>query len=280
MKVLPFEIPKPEKSSLIYQEDVEFVFYDQLHQHKEIQLSFIKEGEGTLVVGDMISHYQKGDVLAIGPNLPHVFKSDKNVKKQSEMLTLFFTKNSFGEFFFSLDELKELKEFFLHIENGFKVISHKKQLENCFLQLKEASKLNRFVMLLTILKLMAKAKKQELSSFVYEKKYSKNEGKRMQEIMDYTMNHSSDFISLELIASVASMTKNAFCKYFKKRTNKTYFQFLNELRVENASKLLISKKDVSIAEIAYECGFTNLSNFNRQFKAVKKKTPSVFRKSS
>jgi len=74
------------------------------------------------------------------------------------------------------------------------------------------------------------------------------------------------------------MTKNAFCKYFKKRTNKTYVRFLNELRVEHASKLLMDKKEASIADIAYECGFKNLSNFNRQFRMIKECNPKKFKK--
>ena len=76
------------------------------------------------------------------------------------------------------------------------------------------------------------------------------------------------------VADVASMTRNAFCKYFKKRTNKTYVQFLNEIRVEQACKLLLSQTDMNIAEIAEQCGFRNMSNFNRQFKSIKKMTPS------
>lgn len=280
MKALPFQIPKPAKNLLIYQEDTEYVFYDQLHQHQEIQLSFIKEGEGTLVVGDMISQYKKGDIIAIGSNLPHVFKSETNSEKKSEMLSLFFTKESFGPQFFTLNELDETKKFFQSIDNGFKVLNKQKLISELFLTLKESSKLNRFIVFLKILAVMGTAKKQPLSLFVYEKKFSNNEGKRMQEIMDYTMNNYKNPISLETISSIASLTKNAFCKYFKKRTNKTYVQFLNELRIENASKLLVTKKDKSIADIAYECGFGNLSNFNRQFKAVKKSTPKQYRAAS
>jgi AraC-like DNA-binding protein len=100
----------------------------------------------------------------------------------------------------------------------------------------------------------------------------------MSAVMEYTMNNYHTQISLETIAMVAAMTKNAFCKYFKKRTNKTYFRFLNELRVENASKLLLSDMDLSIAEIADKSGFNNISNFNRQFKTVKHIVPSEYRK--
>ena len=278
MKVLPFEIPKPTKDTLIYQEDYEYVFYDKFHQHQEIQLSYIKEGEGTLIVGDTISNYQKGDILAIDGNLPHLFKSEQESDIKSHMLTLFFTRNGFGINFFQLEELQELNSFFNTIENGFKVLSHKKSLEQEFLALKKASKLERFTALLHILKLLTKAKKQSLSSYTYEKKYTANEGKRMRDVMGYTMNHYQENITLDTISDVASMTKNAFCKYFKKRTNKTYVHFLNELRIENACKLLISRKELSISDIAYQCGFGNVSNFNRQFKMMKSMTPSEYKR--
>lgn len=277
MKVLPFQIPKPTKDALIYQEDYEYIFYDKFHQHLEIQLSYILEGEGTLIIGDTISHYKKGDVLAIGSNLPHVFKSELSSDVKSHMLSLFFTKDGFGDAFFELEELSEVTSFFNRVENGFKVLSNANQLEQAFISLKNRSKLERFVTFLQILKIVSKAKKLALSSFVYEKNYSADEGKRMQDVMSYTMNHYDHNISLDSISEVASMTKNAFCKYFKKRTNKTYVQFLNELRVENASKLLLNKNELSISEVAYQCGFGNLSNFNRQFKTVKQKTPSQYR---
>jgi len=277
MKVLPFKIPKPEHHALIYQEDSELIFYDKFHQHGEIQDSFIKEGEGTLIVGDTINYYQKGDILVIGSNLPHVFKSDTSHNIKSHMLTLFFTKDAFGEAFFELEELKELKSFFKRTENGFKTASST-TLALLFSELKSSSKLNRFILLLNILKALSITKSLALSSFIYEKQYTDIEGKRMSAVMEFTMNNYSNNISLDTIAKVASMTKNAFCKYFKKRTNKTYFRFLNELRVENASKLLLVNNDYSIAEIADQSGFNNISNFNRQFKSVKHLAPSDYKK--
>jgi AraC-like DNA-binding protein len=277
MKVLPFQIPKPQYDALIYQEDYEYIFYDKFHQHKEIQVSFIAKGSGTLIVGDTINDYREGDVLVIGGNLPHVFKSDENREEKSLMLTLFFTKNAFGEHFFDLEELKGLRSFFKKAENGFKVVSGTALLKEAFLKLKRGSKLDRFIILLSILSKLSVVKTKVLSSFVYERKYSDVEGKRMRDVMEHTINNYQQHIALEEIATIAAMTKNAFCKYFKKRTNKTYFQFLSELRIENASRLLTQRNELSIAEIAYQCGFRNLSNFNRQFRAIKKKTPSKYR---
>ena len=276
MKVLPFVVPKPDKAGLIYQVDKVDVFYDKLHQHEEIQLSFIVEGSGTLVVGDTINNYSTGDVLVIGSNLPHVFKSDSMSLQKSHMLTLFFTKSSFGNSFFELEELKAIQQFFERSKYGFKLQSNLQEIQDSFLQLESASKLNQFVILLQLLNLIVDSDYTSLSSFVYDKKYSLVEGDRMRNVFEFTLNNYADNITLDQIARVANMTKTAFCKYFKKRTNITYIQFLNEFRVEKASKLLQEKSDYSIAEIAYISGFRNISNFNRVFKDCKGTTPSRF----
>ena len=142
--------------------------------------------------------------------------------------------------------------------------------------LKTKNKFERFVTLMSMLLVLTRCKYKSLSSYSYNKQYSDIEGKRMSAVMEYTMNNFKDKISLEDIAEISAMTKNAFCKYFKKRTNKTYFQFLNELRVEHACKLLLSGKELVVADVAEQSGFNNMSNFNRQFKLLKKTTPSRY----
>ncbi|MFD2528483.1 AraC family transcriptional regulator [Polaribacter marinaquae] len=280
MKVLPFKIPKPENNSLIYQEDIEVVFYDKLHQHDEIQISLIEKGKGTLLIGDSIYSYSDNDIIVIGSNLPHAFKSDKNTDETSKMMSLFFTESSFGDSFFKLKELSEVSHFFSKSLQGLKVETNKKVIIKAFKQLKEASKLNRFILFLEILKTVTISNSEPLSTFVYNKKYSDLEGKRMRNVFDYTIENARQKISLDDISKVANMTKNAFCKYFKKRTNKTYISFLTELRIENACKLLNTNTDLSINEIAFKSGFNNISNFNRQFKMKKGISPNVFRKTN
>ena len=280
MKVLPFKIPKPEQDAIAFQIDQDENFYDKLHQHEEIQLSLIVEGEGTLIVGDTINNYSPGEILVIGSHLPHVFKSDVLASNVSHMLTLFFSKSSFGPQFFELEELKELQRFFKRSSHGFKVTTKQKPIRELFFQLEEASKLNRFLILFQILKLISSANYKSLSSFVYDKKFTDNEGSRMRSVFEYTMNNFKSQITLDTVAEVANMTKNAFCKYFKKRTNKTYVRFLNELRIEHAGKLLVTNKELSIAEIAELSGYNNLSNFNRQFLTFKQQSPTEYRKSN
>lgn len=277
MKVLPFEIPKPNNDALIYQEDYELVFYDKLHQHHEIQISFLEKGNGTLFIGDSVTNYATGEIFIIGSNVPHAFKSEKSATEKSKMLSLFFTKESFGSDFFDLKEFESLQSFFEKSKYGFKVLSYKNELTDLFLQLKIASKIDRFLLLIQLLKIITQAEKQSLSNFVYQKKLTDNEGKKMRAVFEFTTNNAHQEIELKDVANIANMTKNAFCKYFKKRTNKTYFSFLTELRIENSCRLLRSEKEYSVAEIAHLSGFQNISNFNRKFKELKKTTPLKYR---
>ncbi|GGI55854.1 AraC family transcriptional regulator [Winogradskyella haliclonae] len=279
MKVLPFVIPKPDLSRLIYQVDDVPIFYDKLHQHEEIQISFIVQGSGKLFAGDAIQQYRQGDIIVIGSNLPHVFKTDNNGIKNSHMISLFFTSSSFGADFFQFPEFNTISRFFEEAKQGFKVISDTSGIKNYFNQLKNASKLNRFIILLQILEAISNSELEILSSLTYHKTYSANEGDRMRKIFEFTLDNYKDNITLNDIARIANMTKNAFCKYFKKRTNKTYIEFLNELRIQNASQLIINNNELSMAEAAELSGYNNISNFNRQFKKLKKQSPLEFRKS-
>jgi AraC-like DNA-binding protein len=277
MKVYPFKIPKPNNNALIYQEDIEVVFYDKLHQHDEIQISYIEKGNGTLLVGNSFTNYYTGNVFVFGSNVPHAFKSDTSKNETSKMLTLFFTKESFGTSFFKLEEFEEIESFFVNSLHGFQVTSQLTEIKEIFNKLKKATKLERFIILITLLKLLSNSDINLLSNYTYAKKLSDSEGKRMRKVFDYTLKNVDQKISLDEIANVANMTKNAFCKFFKKRTNKTYINYLTELRIENACKILKSNKDMAIIDVAFKSGFYNISNFNRRFKELKKMTPLTFR---
>ena len=176
-----------------------------------------------------------------------------------------------------MNELAEINYLFSKSQQGLNIKSNSTEIIKNFLKLKTVSKLERFILFLEILKMVSEATAIPLSTFVDTKKYSDTEGKRMRNVFDFTIENANQKISLEDIASIANMTKNSFCKYFKKRTNKTYISFLTELLIENACKLLKYDHDLSINEIAYKVGFNNISNFNRKFKEVKKVTPISYR---
>ncbi|MDX1759054.1 AraC-like DNA-binding protein [Arenibacter algicola] len=278
MKVLPFKIPKPKNEALIYQEDRQKIFYGQLHQHQEIQISLVVKGSGSFVVADTINEYQEGDILVIGEYLPHVFKSDSDKSDESIMCSLFFKKDSFGKHFFELTDMAETKEFFKGSEYGLKVLSKKQKITKQFNKLSHQNKIERVATLLKILNLISTAESTPLSSFVYKKRYTDDEGKRMNDVFEYAMEKFYEPITLEEIADKAHMNKNSFCRYFKKRTNKTFFQFLIEIRIENACKLITSSPDLSIAMISEQCGFGTIANFNRKFKEIKGLTPTDYRR--
>lgn len=276
MKVLPFKIPKPENATLIVQEDKGAMFYAKLHQHQEIQISLIKKGEGTFIIGDFVGEFNPGDIFVIGENLPHVFNNDET-REEVHMISLFFVKSSYGEHFFTLPEFKDLGLIFTHSALGFKLEPPTDKVARLMENLPCTTKLSRFIAFMEILRLMGEGKVTTLSSALHTKIYGEEEGKRMSDIFGFTLDHFDKAISLNQVAEIANMTPNAFCRYFKQRTNKTYINFLLDIRIGNACKLLTKKTDLSIAEIAYKSGFNNLTNFNRKFKSVKGLTPSQFR---
>ncbi|MBC5838409.1 AraC family transcriptional regulator [Flavobacterium muglaense] len=278
MKIFPFKIPKSGEEPLIYQEDIEIMFYDKLHQHEDIQISFIEKGEGAIFAGDTISNYKKGDILLIGSNLPHVFRSDVRENETSIMQTIFFTMNSFGQDFFTLSTFKSIQPFINSSKNGYILRNAPKKITKSFKKLKKVDNYERFILFLTIIKWLSNNEKEPLSHYLYEKKITDNESNRMQNVFEHVMANFHKNITLDEISSIASMTKNAFCRYFKVRTNKSFFQFLIEVRIERASKLLADDNELSVLEIAELCGFNNISNFNRKFKELKHTSPLQYKK--
>ncbi len=278
MKVLPFKIPKPDNITLFIKEYKDESFYEKLHQHKEIQISLVLHGEGTYIIGDCVGDFKLHDIFVVGENLPHVFKRDEAFEHNTSMVSIFFKKNSYGENFFELPEFERFTDFFNNLELGYKVDSGNEKLTKLLTDIQYESKYRQFTSFLEILNLIAKAKKRKLSSLINLKKYAGDEGKRMSDIFQYSMDNFHKEVSLHDVADIANMTPNAFCRYFKQRTNKTFVNFLIDIRIGNACKLLAKKNDLSITEISYKSGFNNLANFNRKFKAIKGITPSEYRK--
>ena len=278
MKIFPFKIPKPIDEHLLVQIDKEPIFYNRLHQHEEIQISHIINGTGKLLVGDSIHQFSEGDIYVIGSNLPHIFKSIP-AKKDAHMVTVFFTDTTFGVDFFKLPYFKDLHPFFLRASSGFKVISNQKNISEHIQKLTSQLNLERFVSFLNLLAQLSKVETEPLSKFIDSKNLSINEGERLQEIFDFVFKNFQQPISLVEMSKMAYMTPNAFCRFFKQRTNKTFFQFLIELRVEHACQLLSSNKELNINLVSDQSGFNSISNFNKKFKKIKGITPTQYRQS-
>ena len=116
-----------------------------------------------------------------------------------------------------------------------------------------------------------------LSSIGYNGKIQASDLHRLNDVLDYLMKNFRNEIKLEEIAETANMSPTSFCRYFKSRTNKTVFQFINEIRIGHAHKLLVETQ-YNMDQMCFESGFINVSSFFKQFKAITGKTPSKFRK--
>ncbi len=277
MKVLPFKIPKSGKQALIIQEDREALFYDKLHQHPEIQMSYILSGSGTLITGNTVSRFEPGQVLVFGGNLPHVFRSDTQPHTPSHMLTVFFNRESFGSAFFETEELRGFEPFFKLAQSGFRVKDRDFRFRKQF-KLLQDSNARRFLQFINLLYEIAEAPRELLSNFTENSRYTDTEGQRMSNVFDFCMRNFQERINLEDIAEVAVMSPTAFCRFFKERTNKTFSEFLTSLRIEHACQLLRTPENSDpIAEIAYSCGFNSVSNFNRYFKKQKGMSPRSYK---
>ncbi len=282
MKALPFKIPKTEQTSFHTQIDLEAYFYDTLHQHPEIQVTLIEESHGTLIYGDYLGSFQPGDVFVIGPNAPHVFRNDSSYYKSNSQvhakaLTFFFDRDTLGAPFLELPEAKDLVNFIDQSGRGLKLTGEGLEpLRQSIRSLFNQVGLDRIISLIEVLKQLSLSEDFEfLSGHLQTKKMSELEGKRLNDIFNFTMQAYDRPIQLGEVAEVANMTSTAFCRYFKQHTRKTYLDFLNEYRIGQACKLL-AEKDKPIAQIAFDCGFNNLSNFNRKFKVVMSMTPREF----
>ena len=281
MKVVPFQVPKGSEEAFRVQVDSVPHLYNHLHQHPEIQLTLIKESNGTLIAGDYVGPFHAGDVFVIGGNQAHVFRNEERFfKKRSKAIaiTIFFDETTLGENFWLLEEMKPLQQFLKNSSGGFRITGGKKKiLTEKLLSITNAKGIDRLIIFLEILKILGSRKEmQPLAKPVLQRNIKSYDGNRLNKVIEFTFREFQRPITLKEVAALANLTPEAFCKYFKTRTRKTYINFLNEIRVNHACRLLT--EDKSVAAICYECGFMNLSNFNRIFKKIKQVSPGEWRK--
>ncbi len=284
MKIIPFQIPKSGSESFKIQKDELPYFYDKLHQHPEIQITLILKGEGTLIAGNSINHFKTGSLYVIGSNVPHVFRSDNRFYQQDqengcEGISLYFESNFGGSSFINLPEMNQIRTFYLQPGFAYSIEGNSRFIvSEELVEIERSTGFDRLIHFLQILYFISQSVDLKSLSIAREyKNYNEKEGKRMNDVLQFTFKESNRQISIEEVAEIAHLTPEAFCRFFKLRTRKTYINFLNEVRVNNACKLLINKEE-SISEICFKTGFNNLSNFNRIFKKLTNHSPGQYRK--
>jgi AraC-like DNA-binding protein len=282
MRVLPFTIPVPYDRTIIVMDEVLPYFYTHLHRHEEVQLTWIIEGEGTLITGSNIHVFRSGEIYLLGPNIPHVFKSEPayfepDSEKQVHTVTIFFNPYGKLESLFDLPEMKVIRTFLQQFQTGFKLPqSAFADVSARISGIQHSEGIDQLMQFLQLLKSFGSLGRLEPLTVNSYSHTSDNEGVRIGTIYSYIIQNFDKPISLEDVSSQANMTPHAFCRYFKKHTKHTFIEFLNKIRINEACKMLVNHSDNGISSVAYSCGFSSITNFNRVFKAVTSKSPSAY----
>jgi len=284
MKPHLLKIPLQADHSFNIRYDVVPHFYNQWHYHPEIELVYIVKGSGRQFIGHNIHHFNNDDMILLGSNLPHLWRSDerflrKNAKHKLEAIVVHFMPDCFGAAFFHLPENASIARALARAQQGIIISQEAKiQIAGMLRELLEASKSDRIILLLRILQIIAgSSQTTTVCDKDLEYSYHPEETDRLNIIHQYILENFSREITLQQIAAVAHITPHSFCRYFKSRIKKPFSRFLVEVRIGHACKLL-ADTDKTVSAICYESGFNNFSNFNRHFRTITGKTPLGYRK--
>ncbi|MEO8474151.1 MAG: AraC family transcriptional regulator [Chryseolinea sp.] len=253
------------------------------HFHSEFQLFVVLQGKGTRFIGDHVSPFKKGDLVFTGPDLPHVWRSDheflENTKEYStEGIVIYFHEHFLGDDFIKKNEVYKIRQLFVKARRGMEITGKTaEQAERMMVELLHLKDFDGMITLLNLLNVLANTSEYNLlSSAGYTNSLKDSDTERMNKVHAYVMQNFKEKVMLNDVAAIANMTTTSFSRYFKTHGNKTFSDFLSEIRIGHACKLLIEKK-MSVSEICYDSGFQTLSNFNRQFKAITHYNPLEYK---
>jgi AraC-like DNA-binding protein len=284
MKPKLLKVPRTPSHSFSVREDRDPFINNRWHYHSEVELIYIHQGSGTQFVGDHIKRFHPGDIILVGSNLPHFwrydeayFKDDKDMRVHSTVIH--FSENFWGDPFLDLPETRPIKALLDKARRGILVtVREDKEIPACVEKIRRSDGLERIIALIECLSAFAASDELTLlSSIGFRHEFSEAESDRINAIYDYTFRRFSQKIYLGEVAAVAGLVPNSFCRYFKSRTGKTYSQFVTEIRVGHACKLLIDNR-ISIKQLCFESGFNNFTCFHKNFKSITGKSPQHYQK--
>jgi AraC-like DNA-binding protein len=276
-------LPLSKDLSYIYERYESPYFETPWHYHVEFEIVLCDGGFGKKVIGNHTSEYKEGDIILIGSKLPHWFSADEAFYTNEKLplpasIVIQFRLDSFGESFFDLAEMSLVKSLLEKAKFGLEFYGNtKEQIKNVIKANLQKTSLEKFLSLFEILHIMAESEEQQTLSEIGMEGISKKDSERMSIIFDQILKNFQESVSIEDLAQSVNLSKSAFCRYFKSRTQKTFVEYLMQVRINHACKLL-KETEKSVLEIGYESGFNNLSNFNRQFLKLIKQNPKAFRK--
>lgn len=284
MKAKLIEIsPLPKKTIHIKHVDEAF-FSNPLHFHELCELVLIEESYGKRIVGNHIDSFSAGDMVLIGPNIPHIWHNDDAFLKpgyheRAKALVIYFPADFLIQLTDDQSTIQAMQKFIDKTKDGLRFYGN--TLKNAMTLMRDLVHKDSFSKITGFLNLIAllhqSTEYDHLSSGTYKPVYSEKDNKRINIIYVYVMQNFRETVSLQEAASLLNMNSNAFCRFFKKHTQKSFSKFVNETRIGHACKLL-EDKNLNISEVCYASGYQNLTNFNKFFKEIMNKNPRTYRK--
>ncbi len=285
MKPILRKIDTGNDHSFSIREDIQPYLYNHWHYHPEVELTLIRKGRGLRLVGDSMQPFDDGDLILLGANVPHLWRSGPGYFEPGsnlaiEAIAIHFKPDFWGAPFSALPEMAPIRKLLDVAQRGIRLVGDTrvyvaKAMEQIIQTTGGIARIERLLHMLDFIS--ASPVYELLASSGFVQTFNASNTDRIDQVFHYTFTHFKEPLSIEKVAEAVNLSPHSFCRYFKTRTLKTYWQFLLEVRMGHACKRLI-ENERNISEIAFDSGFGNLSNFNRRFKAVMKLTPQQYQK--
>ena len=246
------------------------------HYHPEYEIVFVRKGSGKLHIGEHLKNYEEGELVFIGPDLPHT-GFGYGVIGEHEEIVVQLRKDFLGEDFMQKPELQLIRDLFERAKQGLSFQGKARKIAAIKLQkMLTLSHFERLVELLNIFHTLATTPDFSVLNTI-DKSFDFNhkDEDRINKVYEYVEQNYQQNVNIKAVADLTNLTIPSFCRYFKKITHITYTDFVNEYRINQACRLLFENKPV--ADICFEVGFNNISHFNKTFKQLKGKSPREYK---
>ncbi len=253
---------------------------DKIHFHKNFELNYITSGYGRRIIGSNISSYSPGDMVLLGPNISHSWEVlEPGIDGHGECVVTHFYENILVSDFFNIPELEEVSNLLKEAEYGIQFTGDiAAEAAESLRKMINLKGLERYIEMLKVFNLLLSIDERillALPSAVPDN--NEKDRKQIDKIYEYVFQNLENGVSLNEAAGLVYMEPSSFCRFFKKKTNQTFMEYVKSVRIGISARLL-AETDKQITQICYESGYNNLANFNHYFKQVMKKTPSEYRK--
>ncbi len=275
MKILPFSVPKVQHTTFQINRELIDDFYPYYHRHEELQIVYLNNVDGNLLLGNKLFEFQDNSLFVVGANQPHIFRRRSERQNSVETLNVFFNPAGNLKPLFNLAEWTAVKDFYANLGLAQVPTSKMDMAISLMDTLDKAEGAKQFLAFLTFIEWISHeaktldVKNGSLATVNYES--------RINQVIQFIWENFDQEIYLQDGANVANMSREAFSRFFKKSTNINFVQYLNEVRIHHASEKLM-EGDLPIHQIAMDSGYNQVTHFNRIFKKLKNMTPLAYRK--